>query len=722
MHTYVSLIGLILTFLFQGELDLFHLDLKKTNDLVVSEIDQNTYDIETTGSDPYIFSHPLPKDLGKGHNMVSFEYFCPSGMDFFELYFYPLTEKRSPVMVRDIGSSEGWVEFTIDITEARKSWGKSGDILRIDFGGSPGLNIQIRSLKVRTQTRREKELHARKETVKKQELQYEKRLQSYLSNDFASKISSVSIEKNTVNIKGVLDKSGIEYVLAEVPVYSDATQTNELEVIQELNLDNEGIFNISMDRFIERNGFTYDRLLSKWIILKKIENCYVTASHARHPDSISSQYNYEFEPPRTIKGIGGYSADRAAPTTDLDDLDISSATINIWVNKFYKSSPAPHHIEHNYLGKTYYFDKNILAGYDRSFLEAAKRNIEVSAIILVDKASDSPDKRIGNILQHPDCDPSGIYSMPNVTSPEGVQFYAAVIDFLADRYMRPDKKYGRIHHWIVHNEVDAGWVWTNAGDKSSLVFLDLYHKSMRIINNIAKSYIPHSKVFISLTHYWNWTSNPHFYLSKELLEHLLRFSKREGDFDWGIAQHPYPESLREPKTWLDKKVSFNFDTPLITFKNIEVLNAWVQLPEALYQGKVKRLLYLSENGTNSPSYSQKDLHEQAAGLAYAMKKIKYLKGIDGFQYHNWQDHRKEGGLRIGLRKFPDDEDDPSGIKPVWHVYRAFGQSDEDEIYAPYLKTIGINSWDEVRYKEAIYEKKIDPKTSGILIKTAPPLN
>ena len=52
--------------------------------------------------------------------------------------------------------------------------------------------------------------------------------------------------------------------------------------------------------------------------------------------------------------------------------------------------------------------------------------------------------------------------------------------------------------------------------------------------------------------------------------------------------------------------------------------------------------------------------EQAAGFAYAWKKMKHLDGIDAFQWHNWMDGRGEFGLRIGLRKYPDDENDPAG--------------------------------------------------------------
>ena len=105
---------------------------------------------------------------------------------------------------------------------------------------------------------------------------------------------------------------------------------------------------------------------------------------------------------------------------------------------------------------------------------------------------------------------------------------------------------------------------------------------------------------------------------------------------------------------------------------------------------------MSENGTNSSTYKLKDLEEQAAGFAYAWKKIKALEGIDGIQWNNWIDNRQEEGLRIGLRKFPDEPDDPYGSKPVWYLYRAAGTAQEEEAFEPYLAVIGLSDWDIVQ--------------------------
>ncbi len=112
-------------------------------------------------------------------------------------------------------------------------------------------------------------------------------------------------------------------------------------------------------------------------------------------------------------------------------------------------------------------------------------------------------------------------------------------------------------------------------------------------------------------------------------------------------------------------------------------------------------MLLSEKVPNSPDYSVRALQEQAAALAYVWPKIRRLDTIEGFQFHNWIDNRREGGLRIGLRRFPDDADDPFGRKPIWHVYRALDTPDESKATAFALPIIGVKDWPEVPYREPI---------------------
>ncbi len=672
------------------------LDPSNLNQLKVELQPDGVWQLLTTGKNAWIYTQPLKQAISSDASILSFEYFCPKGLDYLQIYFGPVNNPGNSKLIRRIPLAEGWVGYTIDLSKEIKEWGKAGDFLRLDLGSRPDVNIQIRKLMLRPMTDREKKLAVSREAKIRQEAAMEFRLKTYLDSDYSAQITEIKVSNEHISIKGHLNKSG-KFYLCEVPPYQDVTEEAAFETAISVRSKK---FNQKIERFVHRNGLNYDRLLSKWVIAEKTVHGYQLLSHARYPDEIKAKYDLQKEVPNGRKGLGGFSVNRGY-TEDLDDLGISSATVNIWFARFMFTKPAPGRIEYNYNGKPYYFGAKEVAQFDSTFRTTARKGIITAAILLVDKAESCPDPEIGRLLQHPDMDPAGIYSMPNMTNPASVDCYAAALDFFASRYSRPDKKYGRCNHWIMHNEVDAGWEWTNMGEKTALIFMDSYIKSMRMCYAIARNYNPHSEVFISLTHYWAWTSSPRFYPSKELMEILLKYTRCEGDFQWAMAHHPYPQSLFEPKTWLDKQVDFTFNTPLITFKNLEVLNAWIKLPEVLYMSKYKRTLWLSENGTNSKTYSEQDLMEQAAGFAYTWEKMKVLDGIDGFQWHNWTDNRGEGGLRIGLRRFPDDETDPGGKKPVWYVFQAADTPNESAVFDPYKKLIGIKDWSEVQYKGII---------------------
>ena len=49
--------------------------------------------------------------------------------------------------------------------------------------------------------------------------------------------------------------------------------------------------------------------------------------------------------------------------------------------------------------------------------------------------------------------------------------------------------------------------------------------------------------------------------------------------------HPYPQGLFQAATWNDSRPSFSFDSPSITPKNIEVLDAYLHRPLSFIKGK-----------------------------------------------------------------------------------------------------------------------------------------
>ena len=170
---------------------------------------------------------------------------------------------------------------------------------------------------------------------------------------------------------------------------------------------------------------------------------------------------------------------------------------------------------------------------------AAQNNLVVAAIILIPPAS-SPfhagHPEDGALIQHPDFN-GGSYTMPNLTTIESANYYAAALDFMAQRYCGNDFSHGRIHHFIMHNEVDMGYSWTNMGSPTMETYVDTYVNSMRIAYNIVRQYDQNAEIFGSFAHSWAVANDAKSYVVKDMLDRINGYSHTEGDFRWALAYH-----------------------------------------------------------------------------------------------------------------------------------------------------------------------------------------
>lgn len=668
----------------------------ESKEFTFKQVDRDVYEVTTAPGSAVIRFEPVKGSLAEGISVLSFDYFCASGMEFMVVMVNDDRSRIEENMIR-LPIAEGWSTFSVDVTDKLKRLQGPDDYLSLLIvpNAARPTTMRIRNARLRAYTEKEREQARLKTERERREKQLNADIEVYLKKNYPCEVSRVTGNDDRVEVSGDIKGMPGEVYLCEVPMFRELTEKDFLTVQR---VKGPKRFKADFDRYAEVDGQRYDRLYSRWVLAQKSQNGMLICSHGHYADDVKAKYDLPHEVPASKKGIGGFGANRFA--SDLDSLDITSVTVNMWLG-FMSLTPSDDAIPFDYNGRTYYADRKAIEGFDKTLQYTAARDVIVNAIVLIAPERSFADKAAGRLFEHPDFDPAGIYTMPNMTTLESLNLYAAAIDFLAERYSRPDKKYGRVHHWIAHNEVDAGWVWTNAGIKTPLRFMDIYIKSMRLLYYTARKYSPHPEVFITLTHYWQSRHNEYCYPSAQLLELLVDYTQAEGDFKWGVAHHPYPQSLFEPKSWLDDQATFDYDTPQITFKNLEVLDAWIKQPRALYQGKIKRTVFLSEQNPNSKDYSEEALREQAAGMAYAMKKLEACDGIDAYQMHGWFDQRAEGGLRIGVRRFMDDETDPGGRKPAWFVFQAFGTDREDEVFEFAKDIIGIDDWDQVIYKAPI---------------------
>ncbi len=630
-----------------------------------------TFQIRTTGSDPYLTGR-LAEPPKKNDRILEFEYFCPSGIKGATAYLGPPISEASRVDLPDLPIAEGWQTYTADLQERLgKPIPQHVRLLRLDLGVQSDRRIQIRGLHLRAMNAREIEALKNREARDQAKRDDAERIANYLA-DSQSDSFTVDVTGDEIVFEflhGIEDAESCE--LEEFkPNQSIADQNAEALVRVELTQKGS-----SWVGRLPRVVGNYDRVCSGWRLARIGENR--ATSPRRYPRRIASAVESASKQelvPLSQKGLSGFSP--RGPKQDLIDLGIRGVTINLVLNRFVTRQAGPGREKIDVAGEPVYFDARIFDHYDRMIDFARMHDIVVSAIVLIPRSKNAASR---SPLVHPEAE-GGVYAMPDLKTSRGASIYRHVLERIAQRYNNHEASPGEITNWIVHNEVDFHPVWTNMGRQPREVYTEAYYRSMRLIHNVARKHNPHARVFVSLTHHWvvpddgKWKQ----LAPREVIETLQRYSEIEGDFAWGVAYHPYPQSLFAKVAWQDKNISGDFETPLITIQNLEVLGKFLSQRSMRNADGNLRPVILSEQGFHSHGYEADALADQAGSLAYTMKRIAKMPWIETFHYHRWIDHPDEGGLLVGLRTLPTPEHRFGKPKQAWHVYRAIGTADEDK--------------------------------------------
>ncbi len=407
-----------------------------------------------------------------------------------------------------------------------------------------------------------------------------------------------------------------------------------------------------------------------------------------------SRWDYPYPQPDTIKALAAYGE-------DLKVLGIKQSLININLPAFMTLSNNVSTFSYVCNGRTFYFIKEAVEKLDRYMQETYEYGILVTGILLNSpKLFDSQkEEALLSKVIHPNYDwedSSAYISAFNMETEEGQEYYKAFVEFLAERYAREDGRYGRMCGMIISNEINSQYVWGNAGEMEAADYVKEYTVALRLAWLSARKYYSNFRIYVSLDHFWTSTLKPEFperfYKGREVIDYLNKYSKEEGDFDWGIAYHPYPENLMYPDFYNDRSASFDFSTTRITFKNIEMLPAYLSQPEYLYEGKPRRII-LSEQGFNSrgDSFSEK---QGAAAYCLAYEKARKLDTIDLMTHHAYVDNRYEFGLNLGIRRL--NEDDTLGEpKPIYYVMKDMDTEKEKKHILRARALIGEELYDSI---------------------------
>ena len=340
-------------------------------------------------------------------------------------------------------------------------------------------------------------------------------------------------------------------------------------------------------------------------------------------------------------------------------------------------------------------NENAVRNLDTAFQRAKKAGQEVTGILLAYQRKKSPlPPPIVHPLAHPDSVPIGPAAFDTATA-QGLLTYRAVVGWLAERYGNPESDGGALEGLVIGNEIQSHWSWYHLGNASKHLVLNEYAIAVRIADLATRSRIKGFNIYLSLDHHWRQPAeqNPlHGFSGRDAVDSLNRTFASEGNFPWHVAFHPYPENLFNPAFWNDRTATPDFETPKITFKNIEVLAAYLRQPEFQFKGKTRRIA-LTEQGFHCPS-SADGPSLQAAAFALAWKKVQAIPEIISFLYHRHVDHPHENGLKCGLFEH-DGSKNPHGIgarRPIADLLAAAGTDAEAEAFEPSLAILQRANW------------------------------
>lgn len=331
-------------------------------------------------------------------------------------------------------------------------------------------------------------------------------------------------------------------------------------------------------------------------------------------------------------------------------------------------------IVYNYKGKDYLFNGAALRGYDGLFSYLNDMGMSCTAIILNDWNDDHIE------MIHPKArkkSNESYYYMFNATEQGGTRELEAIASFLTERYSGGE--YGLVHSWVIANEINQQNIWNYMNTEDVEYYAQEFEKAFRIFYQAAKSQYANSQVYFSIDHDWNSNGgkNSKFFNGKDLIVAFNDMAEKHGNYDWGIAIHPYPNPISEVEYW-KQEYDKTQDAEVLTIMNLNVLTDFLKQDEYLNaDGKVRNIT-ITELGFTSREGEKL----QAAAFAYCYYILEANPYIKAFIMNRQTDapEEMEQGLAFGIYNCDKSE------KYIKDVFK-YIDTDEAEEYTEFMLDI-----------------------------------
>lgn len=331
-------------------------------------------------------------------------------------------------------------------------------------------------------------------------------------------------------------------------------------------------------------------------------------------------------------------------TPMLTDLGVKYAIYNIPLSHIIgeTTNEALPTISYEYRGKTYKFNGASINGYDGLFTYLTECGMNSTAIILNDW-NENCLELIHPMARNKEAD--AYYYAFNTAEEEGCRYLEAIASFLTERYC--GKEYGLVSNWVIANEINQYKIWNYMDTDDIGFYAAEFEKALRIFNHAAKSSYAGANVYFSIDHDWNNNegNNRTHFNAREIVETINEIVLEKGNYDWGLAIHPYPNPLTKVNYWTEE-VDKTVDAPVLTPMNLSAVTGILEQPEFLDRSGQVRSIMVTELGFTSASGEKL----QAAAFAYCYYIIEANPYVDAFIMNRQTDAMEEvrQGLAFGI--------------------------------------------------------------------------
>ena len=449
------------------------------------------------------------------------------------------------------------------------------------------------------------------------------------------------------------------------------------------------------------DGTAASLLYSKFVVGVRAGGAYTALTGGNfitNPEALASS-NLPRTQTASKKGLHIY------PTiiSDIEELNVKHGYFNLVLSELISNTPTDY--SYTYNGKTYYYTA-LIADYDYMISNMTKNGIAVT-LTLLNKYSDAHP-----YLLHPGVsyrEGTSFYAV-NTSTQQGLETFAALSHYLAERYNGTNPAQGKVDNWIMGNEVNDNLLYYYMGERDAESFVQEYLQSFRVMYNAVKSAYANANVYICLEHQWNTADTTGDYGGKKFIDLFNAYATAQGNIDWGLSYHPYSfpindaDILNDGQATIDiygnatfgNEVKNDVSTPLITMKNLPVLTNYFHNTALLNPNGQVRSIILGEQGytTNSNITGQNEA-KQAANIALAYYMAEMNPDVDAFLLRGHSDEN-EGSeyYKFGLRKM-DANGIPAEKKLSYDMYTKIDTPDSLQ-YTEFAKAaLNITDWSAV---------------------------